>query len=68
MKRYVYRHGAVLDELVRVEDAVPVVGKDFCSRCGADLAVEGEQSICYDGDLTGDHWWTAWEEEGGRID
>lgn len=62
MKRYVYKKGLFLDELVRIEEAIPVEGVDFCSRCGADLALNGE-FLCYVDEMSGAHWWTTWENE-----
>jgi hypothetical protein len=55
MKKHVY----VRDKLVRVEEAEPVCGTDFCDRCGDCLACfGGEQCI---GEP--EHFWVEYAKE-----
>ncbi len=56
MKRYVYSEG--LGHLIRIEEAVPVCGVDFCDTCGDCLVCYGEDP-CHFG---GEHQWVVYEE------
>ena len=66
MKRYIYRRGPVLDELVRTEEATPIQGVDFCARCGQDLSFVSDETPCYDDEMSGTHWWAVFEDEQDR--
>lgn len=63
MNRHVYSRQT--DKLIRVEDAEPECGKDFCDRCGDCLDCYGGDP-CWDGsESAGDHFWVTYEDEKG---
>ena len=56
MKKHIYdRHGMTM---LRVEEADPVCGVNFCDECGDCLACHAER--CWDG---GKPWWVEYEGE-----
>ena len=57
MTRYVYN--ARGDKRLRVEDAVPVHGEDFCDSCSDCLACHGKE-LCLGGYS---HLWIVYEED-----
>lgn len=56
MIRYVYNMND-LDTLLRVEEATPECGEDFCDRCGDCLDCYGSDP-CANG---GEHFWVEYE-------
>jgi len=59
MKKYVYSDDT--NELLRVEEAEPECGVDFCDRCGDCLHCYG-WGPCYDGANERDeHFWVVYE-------
>lgn len=62
MKKHIY--GKQSDKLLRVEDADPECGEDFCDRCGDCLHCYGGDP-CWDGGAEHpDHYWVVYEDEG----
>ena len=59
MKKHVYDYTGTV--FLRVEDATPVCGQDFCDACGDCLACYGSDPCPY-GD---EHFWVEYEEKEG---
>ena len=54
-------------ELLRVEDAEPECGVDFCDRCGDCLHCY-EYGPCYDGtEECDEHFWVAYESKSENV-
>jgi len=60
MKRFVYDLTGT--RLLRVEEAEPVCGHDFCEACGACLACEGGERCWSSRETDGEHFWVVYEE------
>ena len=57
MQKHIYdRHGMTL---LRVEEAEPVCGRDFCDECGACLVCHAEDECSFGGE----HVWVEYKGE-----
>ena len=61
MKRFVHLDVSPYNELLRVEEAEPECGEDFCDRCGDCLHCYGGDP-CYGIDAEGEHYWVVYEK------
>ena len=59
MRRFVYDYKG--EKLLKVEEAEPECGEDFCDTCGDCLRCYGGEA-CYVA-ADGEHWWVVYEEE-----
>jgi len=59
MKRFRYDCQGL--RLIRIEEAKPVCGQDFCDRCGDCLACYGADG-CHGGESKESHLWIVYEE------
>ena len=61
MKRYVYSRQD--GRLLRVEEATPRCGEDFCDRCGDCLECCEDDPCIVGGPGDGEHYWVVYEDE-----
>ena len=65
MRRHIYDHTGT--HVLRIEEAEPVCGEDFCDRCGDCLVCYEEGDCREQGNLVnlalhGGHFWVVYEE------
>ena len=64
VKKYVYDEYTF--EFLRVEDAEPECGVDFCDRCGDCLHCYGGDT-CYGTEEYYEHFWVAYESKSENV-